>query len=755
MQTRVLTYTDAEYDAMYERGSQAAKDSVDGYTAGVNAWIEEVLTTSIDQLPAEYELLSAEPEPFVRNDVLAVGVLMTRSVASNGGNEMENVRALKSLEAAFGKEVGRDIFLDFRWQEDREAVATVPEEEGVFPRTSASDSEREQVFHDMADWATTLPTELEEGPGTGAHPEPSPDPTSLTVPTSADMGARAAEAIDEWRRLLSGGSFLVSIAPELTADGQALLMSEPQLGYAPTQLVELEVHGAGYDARGVSVPGIPTVGIGYTDKVAWALTTGNSKTITSFIEETREVDGTRQYRHGGVWRDMDCRTEQVDYRTAVEGVPVGPAAFTEEVEVCRTLHGPVVAETADGTSARTVSYDMWQHEVDTVEGVLGWNRAKNLEDFEAAMRQVTWNENTGYADADGHIAFWHPGKHAIHHPGTDFRLPVPGTGEYDHQGFLGFDDLPHAIDPEQGYLANWNNKPAHGWLDGEGFSASSYPAGHGHRVTNLTALIPTRDDWTFEDLREIDRVAGSEDVRAKEFVPLLLELSGDAALSDLEQQALDILEAWDWSANGPGAVMEFTEGETATVGAAKTIFDAFMVALVAELFDPVRGGEYDIVDDQMSKGRHVYDVGPVENLALRILDPATSSLTPRHDHLDGRSTTEVLHATLATATEELSAAQGEDPTTWRSDYEMAAVCSATGVIGPCLEMPFLERGTWIHLVGFTGTANPAAGGDEGTSGAPADDEQPDTPATGGGYGVAGLLGLLSIGLSSRLRGRGD
>jgi nitrogen fixation-related uncharacterized protein len=32
-------------------------------------------------------------------------------------------------------------------------------------------------------------------------------------------------------------------------------------------LAEYEIHGAGYDARGVSVPLLPTVGIGYTCKL--------------------------------------------------------------------------------------------------------------------------------------------------------------------------------------------------------------------------------------------------------------------------------------------------------------------------------------------------------------------------------------------------------------------------------------------------------------------------------------------------------
>lgn len=398
--------------------------------------------------------------------------------------------------------------------------------------------------------------------------------------------------------------------------------------------------------------------------------------------------------------------------------------------------------------ARSVQYAMWDREVDTIEGVLAWSRADDLADFEAAMRKVTWNENTGYADADGRIAFWHPGLHHVRDPRTDLRLPIPGTGEYDHDGFLAFEDLPHAVDPEQGFLANWNNKPAHGWLDGVGMSYSSYPAGRGHRVTNLITQLEQRDDWTFEALRELDRHAAEHDMRATEFQPLLRSLRGTPGLTGLQTAALDLLAKWDGSANGPGAEMEFTEGEVATVGAAPTLFGAVIEALVADLLGPVALEPYDLVDRQMQSGRHVYDVAPAVNLVLRILDPSKSSLEPSRDYLRGRTSDRALLEALDAALAELEIDDPDALEQLRSDYRMEPVCSATGVIGPCVDMPFLERGTWIHMVGFEVAGVPS----DGSPGA-REEERP-LPATGGGLAVLGLALLLAAGLSpSRRRPR--
>jgi penicillin G amidase len=419
---------------------------------------------------------------------------------------------------------------------------------------------------------------------------------------------------------------------------------------------------------------------------------------------------------------------------------------------------------------------MWQRETETVEGVLAWNRAKDLDDFEAAMRLVTWNENTGYADADGRIAFWHPGLHHARHPGTDLRLPVPGTGEYDLGDHLPFEALPHAIDPAQGYLSNWNNKPAHGWLDGVGMSYDSYPAGRGHRVTNVNDIIESRDDWTFEALRELDRYAAERDMRATEFLPLLLDLQQRDGLGEVQRAALDVLAAWDGSANGAGADMEHEVGETATVGAAPTIFEAVLDALVDDLLGPIDVEAYDLLGRQLRTGRHVYDVHPALNLLLRVLEPTASTLEPSRDYLRGRAADDVLAAALGTALTELGVSQPDEVEDLRRDYRMERVCSPTGgVVGPCLEMPFIERGTWIHMTGFSAAdtggdgeedrpargpdrdRGPAdrpgrtpPGGPPGPGGSPAvAPASTALPATGGGLAALGLVTLLGAALLRR------
>jgi penicillin amidase len=725
VQARVLGYTDSEYEAMFsELLDGEDQTAVDACVAGINAWIARVLEDPVQFLPAEYALLSSLPEPWQRRDVLASGVFIVLSVASAGGNEMGNVANLLALQDAFPKPAARGVFQDLFWLQDSKAVTTVPAASGRFPNSNLTAAEREDVFEAMADYAGDLPAALANGPGTGAYPAPgdlgtlpqAPDPASSSaqgalvgvvaalhadLPEGVKAGlARAGAALAAWGRSLHGGSYQIAVGPQRTASAKPLLVSGPQLGYSyPSELYELEVHGGGYHARGVTVPGLPVVGIGYGTRIAWALTTGESKTIDTFVETTRPNPngGPPQYLFNGAWRDQECRSETIYYRPAPGGVPAGPPVESVTVEVCRTHHGPIVATAGTGL-ASSWAFAIRGQEVRTLSGILRWNRATNLQEFEAGVALTTWNENTMYADADGNIAYWHPGLFPVRSPKVDLRFPTPGTGGYEWEGFLTFDQMPHALNPADGYLANWNTKPSVDWLEEAG-TAPGQPAGAAQRVQDITAQIAGRNDMAFADLAAIDGFIGTADHRARALLPLVLSLRGLSGLSATERAALEYLASWDHAAYDPPPGTELGVSADTTDGPAPTIFSAFIDALRRELFGFLPSA---VTASDDGASLHLFDVKPIDNLALRVLDASSSALRPNYDYLKGRTPTEVIRAALDQALGALNTQFGTaDMTKWRRPHPTSAVCSLTGgVIGPCLTMPFEDRGTYIHHVAF-------------------------------------------------------
>ncbi|MDX6224400.1 MAG: penicillin amidase [Frankiales bacterium] len=756
VRVRVGAYTDAEYQQMFDALPQESRDAIQAYSDGINAWISKVQLDP-QLLPAEYAVLTSVPTSWTPIDSMAAGVYITRFVASAGLLEPEPLTLLRPLVQAYGHDEGLNAFADLSWQQDTKATTTIPASSGVFDNDAVPEGQRDVVFRSRADYALGLPADLDEGPGTGAYPVPaSPSPV---VAVSAAQAARdkvigtAVERLHEWARSLRGGSFGFAVSPKRSATGGALLMSAPQLGYSyPSELWELEVHGGGYDARGVSVPSLPTVAIGYGKRVAWALTTGFSRTIDSFIETTRRSEtGALEYLHDGTWLPADCRTETVKYRTSEDGVPIGPAVFSVDVPVCRTIHGPIVATSADGVHVRSAQFAMWKRELETADGMLGFDKAQNLTQFRAAVAKVTWNENVLYADADGHIAYWHPGLQPMRSPLADPRFPSPGTGGFDWKGLMPFDALPHALDPPVGYLANWNSKPSVGWVDTLGDPYSARPSGIATRVNNIRAELDTAPPLTLAGVEHVATGLGRRDVRWPFEKPLLSALP-TAGLDDTTRAALAAVLAWDGTTLGAGAGTSagaFTD-ETVTDGPGPTIFRLFADKLRDKLFTGLpafavtRSDALHLDNDSFATTSHIFDANPVDNLALRVLRPQLSSLTPQHDWLAGRTRDQVVKGALADTVAALTASYGADVSGWRGQHPRRPVDSLTGVVGPSLTMPYEDRGSWEHIVVLDAPETVAV--------------RPP-PAGGGGLATTGptlvvpVAGLLVLLLAMTLRRR--
>jgi penicillin amidase len=709
LQVRTLTYTKAEYDHMLARLSPAGQTAIKAYAAGVEARINEVQADP-SLMPAEYTVLSSTPADWTVEDTMAAGVFITRFVATQGGLEMANVAALRSLERKYGVAKGRRAFATLFPDDNPRAVTTVTGRRfSNVPKGDRSAKARARDFRRAARYAEKLPPGLAEGPGTGAAPAPAAAAAGPVTADPAHAGAvRTAVAhIDAWRRSLHGGSFAYAISGRRTASGHAMLVSDPQLDYSyPSLLWELEVHGGGYDARGVGVPGIPTVGIGHNANVAWGLTTGYSKNIDSYIETTRKnakAGGPPQYRHDGHWHDESCRTETVHYRAAQNGVPVGPPAFSKSYRVCRTVHGPVVATTADGRHARTVDYAQWKHDTDTVEGILAWDRAHSLTDVAAGVRHVTWNENIIAADSAGHIGYWHPGRYFRRPAGVDQRFPLDGRGADDAHGLLPVRRMPHVIDPKAGFVANWNTKPAAGWLDGDLSGSNTRPGGPANRVTVIKSLLRAHD-LRPADLMRIDTRIGAADMRAAGYLPAVLALRKAGGLTARQRHALRLLAHWDGRAYAPGAPggssPRGTDPTEVTDGPAATLFLALRDHIKHRLFHRLPAVVLARLDTLPVEG-HQYDVTPLDNLVLRVIRPGWAGLPPPTLVTGHRNPSRVIRHALTTTMRALTKRYGAKQSAWRRAHAISHLASLTGVIGPASLEPFVDRGSWVQQVVFT------------------------------------------------------
>jgi acyl-homoserine lactone acylase PvdQ len=126
----------------------------------------------------------------------------------------------------------------------------------------------------------------------------------------------------------ASNSMVVSGA--LTASGSPILLGGPQTGMTlPSFFYQVGLHGGGYDASGVTVPGGTGIVIGRTANAAWSITSGITDNTDIYIEQLNPTN-PKQYVSRGSFKDMSCRTETFN--------PAGQPS--QDIEICRTAHGP-------------------------------------------------------------------------------------------------------------------------------------------------------------------------------------------------------------------------------------------------------------------------------------------------------------------------------------------------------------------------------------------------------------------------------
>ncbi len=242
-----------------------------------------------------------------------------------------------------------------------------------------------------------------------------------------------------------------------TTDGSAVLVSDPQTPVRnPSLFHEFHIRGKTFNARGIGVPGSPGILIGFTDKVAWGLTALGADQADLFMLAT-DPNRPNQYLYDNQWCDMDVHTETIAVQDA------SPRTIT----IRRTHLGPVVTAIAPGLrpghEAALKRIPICETDRDTFQGVLAMIRAKDVRQFREALAGWRFpSANCVFADTRGRIGYQ-----------TIFALPVRSpralnegsaahqgdSSDYDWQGFVPNDLLPHVIDPPQGWIVTANHRP--------------------------------------------------------------------------------------------------------------------------------------------------------------------------------------------------------------------------------------------------------------------------------------------------------
>ncbi len=430
----------------YQMLSPESKATIDSFTEGVNAYIQE---RGPIELSLEYLILTGvlnpdyKIEPWTPVNSLTWGKAMAWDLGGNMDDEIERAILLKTLTP----EQLTELYPGY--PEDYPVIVPAIEENiimdagGQKPNSIADFNSMNLNLQAVADKLKLMESAL--------------------GPTGPDIGSN---------------SWVVSGA--LTTTGKPFLANDMHLGIQmPSIWYQNSLHclpkneACPFDVTGFSFPGVPGVMAGHNDRVAWGFTNLGPDVQDLYIEKVNP-ENPDQYEVNGEWVDFEIRKETIKVGG---GDPV-------ELTVRISRHGPVISDTfgalkdnvdpeknPEATPFKDKSgVELPENYVIALawtaltpnspfEAIWGFDKSQNWEEFRAAARMWTVPaQNLVYADVDGNIGYQTPGTIPIRTKG-DGTLPVPGwTGEYEWDGYIPFDQLPFAFNPKSGFIVTANNQ---------------------------------------------------------------------------------------------------------------------------------------------------------------------------------------------------------------------------------------------------------------------------------------------------------
>lgn len=606
-----------------------------GYAEGFNARIDELAAAAEAPLPKPFIDYDFAPSRWTAEDVAAIFVGAIAHRYADFNSERDNLAFLQAMEARHGKEAAWALFNSVKWLYDNSSPTTIarngrvddapPPRPDYLDALAPSMGVTRAVFDDsgkLAGLSTTpaLASQLRqqlERSGFGAHPEFAP-------------------ASNFW-------------AMNTLSDASGALLNGPQFGFSmPGYVYGIGLHGGDFDVVGNTLLALPSLLFAHNNHIAWGSTAGLSDQTDEYLLRLNP-DNPEQYEHNGNWVDFDTWEETIHVR----GRP--PVTVTAR----RAAQGMVLDyRPQDGIAwARARAW-----EGKAVDSLMAWVWLAVDKALPPAVERIgakVTNINMYLMDKTGRLAYVHSGRYPQRAAGHDSRLPAVGDGRADWTGLRPYADNPKTLDPAQGFIVNWNNRPAQNWRSSDLWNLTWARA---DRAQVLIDAVRAARGGTVQQMVDINQRSTFADVNLPFLLPYLESALADRALEGVPARALAVLKGWDgqWLADDRGQF-----------GPAATLMEAWVEALLEAVFkDDVGEASWHLfaATNYPTRPQGPSIGNPVGVKALvRQLDLMAAGGQPDYDLLNGQSPEAVLIRSFAAAVKALRASQGDNVSAWRVD----------------------------------------------------------------------------------------
>ena len=399
---------------------------MEAYARGVNHFIEQ----HKNALPLEFSLLRYEPSPWQPSDTIAISGYMYRTLTNTWERELNRAKVAERA----GPDRAKDLFSEEAAMDH--FVVGDPKVIDDGSQRSAADSDDDDDDDMQPD--TVLKARSGVLPNIATR-ESDPDVTSALAES---VQAFLSESKNEIRQGLGSNNWVVSGAH--TATGKPLLANDTHLELSiPSIWYEIHLTAPGWNIKGFTLPGAPMIIIGHNDRIAWGFT-NNGADVQDLYVETFNPASPDEYRVKGAWTKAQVFDETIHVKGQAD----------EHLKVTVTRHGPIVHREED----KAYALRWTATEPSGLANSYTWlGKARNWREFRENMRRV-WGpaQNGVYADVDGNIGYVMAARVPIRKKGHG-EVPVPGdTDDHEWSGYIPFDRLPQALNPESGLIVTAN-----------------------------------------------------------------------------------------------------------------------------------------------------------------------------------------------------------------------------------------------------------------------------------------------------------
>ena len=481
------------FQRLAEKISQTTEDPetariTEAYVAGVNKYIKDLGKN----IPFEFKFLGYRPETWSATDTVIFTLLTSWNMASP-----YNDLIMKLVRDKLGPDSFQELFPTDRPLQ----IPVIPDDS--LPLISDTPKKFEAVNDIEIDLTQAIKDILEN------------------TASGFGLGAGGVPASNNW--VIDGTK---------STSGKPILANDPHLPFQlPPIWYEAHIVSDELDVYGITMPGGPAVVVGHNRDIAWGITNVGAD-VADFYVEKINPSNPDQYLFEGSWLTMEKNTEVIRVKGGEDVVVV----------VSETVHGPVLTQKGATISVKWIGFDtsLWKM------GLFQINKARNYEEFVDALKDYNLPaQNVVYADVEGNIALWVAGKYPMRKSGIGLLPHNGSTGEFEWTGYIPFEEIPYALNPDQHYLASANQRSTG---DKYPHYLTSLGYGPGYRANRINNLLNDSQHITYEDMQKFQM--DSFDLAASIFTPFFLEAVSESEVTDpIVLEAVEYVRNWNFIAD--------------------------------------------------------------------------------------------------------------------------------------------------------------------------------------------------------------